>query len=86
MNKCFKCGGAEIVKGSISRSKEEFFSDIVFSPVGIRFLTLAVKRGTKLEPESYACLSCGSVWSQTDIVALKAFVTKNCKVDSTTKR
>jgi len=79
MTNCFKCGGTEIVKGKITRSSEEYFSDIVFGPEGIRFLTVTLQHGTKLEPESYACLSCGSVWSQTDPKALKDFIRKHCK-------
>jgi hypothetical protein len=79
MTKCFKCGGTEIAKGKITRSKEEFFSDIVFGPDGIRFLTFALRQGTQFQPESYACLSCGSVWSQTDPNALRDFIQKHCK-------
>jgi hypothetical protein len=79
MPKCLKCGGTEIAKGRIRRSWEELFSDIVFGPDNVRFLTLSTKSGTKLAPESYACLSCGAVWSQTDPEALKRFIQKNCK-------
>jgi hypothetical protein len=79
MTKCFKCGSAEIAKGKITRSSEEFFSDIVFGPNGLRFLTLTTQRGTKLNSESCACLECGMVWSSTDPKALKEFIKKNCK-------
>ena len=79
MTKCLNCGGTEIVKGKIARSTEEFFSDIVFQPQGIRFLSTALKHGTKFKPESFACLSCGTVWSQTDPNALREFIAKHCK-------
>jgi len=79
MTTCFKCGGTEIAKGKIRLSSEEFFSDIVFGPDGLSFLTLTLDRGTKLHKESYACLKCGAVWSQTDPDALRDFIQKNCK-------
>jgi predicted nucleic-acid-binding Zn-ribbon protein len=85
MTKCFKCGGTEIAKGKIRRSSEEFFSDIVFGPEDIPFLTLTLKRGTRLQPESYACLTCGTVWSQTDPNALKDFMREHCKGPSNEK-
>src|SRR6266516_6768038 len=74
MTTCFKCGGAEIAKGKIRRSTEEYFSDIVFGPDDLRFLTVTFERGTKLQGESYACLKCGAVWSQTDADALRDFI------------
>ena len=79
MTKCFKCGGLEIVKGKITRSGRDFFSDIVFAPEGLRFLTLTLQPGTPLQTESYACLGCGAVWSQTDPRALRDFIQKHCK-------
>ena len=82
MTKCCKCGGTEIAKGKIRRSSEEFFSDIVFGPEGTRFFALTIEHGTKLQGESYACLKCGAVWSQTDPDALKAFIQKHCKSQS----
>src|SRR4051812_11418723 len=74
---CLKCGGTEIAKGKIRRSSEEYFSDIVFGPDDLRFLTLTTKRGTKLQGDSYACLNCGAVWSQTDPDALRDFIRKH---------
>ena len=85
MTKCFKCGGTEIVKGKITRSSEDYFSDIVFGPEGLRFLTLTSRHGTKLQPESYACLGCGAVWSQTDANALREFIRKHCKPQAQSK-
>lgn len=79
MTKCFKCGGTEIAKGKITRSSEDYFSDIVFGPEGLRFLTVTLQHGTKLESDSYACLACGTVWSQTDPNALTEFIRKHCK-------
>jgi hypothetical protein len=79
MTKCLKCGGTDITKGKIRRSSEEFFSDIIFGPEKLRFLTVALQHGTKLEPESYACLNCGTVWSRTDPAALRDFIRKHCK-------
>lgn len=83
MTKCFRCGGTEIAKGKITRSSEDYFSDIVFGPDDLRFLTVTLKYGTQLQPESYACLSCGAVWSQTDPKALRDFIRKHCKRPST---
>jgi len=86
MTKCLKCGGTEIAKGKLRRSSEELFSDIIFSPdAPIRFLALTFSRGTTLEPESYACLNCGTVWSQTDPSALRDFIRKHCKGSSNEK-
>jgi hypothetical protein len=79
MTTCLKCGGTEVVKGKIRRSSEEYFSDIVFGPDDLRFLTLTLDKGTKLQGESYACLKCGAVWSQTDPDALRDFIRKHCK-------
>ena len=82
MTTCYKCGGTEIAKGKIRRSSEEFYSDIVFGPDDLRFLTLTLERGTKLQGDSYACLKCGAVWSQTDPDALRDFIRKHCKSQS----
>src|SRR5436189_3655963 len=82
MTTCIKCGGTEIAKGKIRRSSEEYFSDIVFGPDDLRFLAFAVDSGTKLQGESYACLKCGAVWSQTDPEALRDFIRKHCKGQS----
>ena len=79
MTKCPKCGGVEIAKGKLTRSSDEFLSDIVFGPDGLRFLTVTLKHGTPLQPESFACLACGVVWSQTDPKALRDFISKHCK-------
>ena len=69
-----------MVKGKIRRSSEEFFSDIVFGPTGTRrFFALTFEHGTKLKGESYACLKCGAVWSQTDPDALRNFIKKHYK-------
>jgi len=78
MTKCFKYGGTEIAKGKITRSSEEYFSDVVFGPEELRFLTVTLKHGTKLQPVSYACLTCGAVWSETDPKALQEFIRKHC--------
>ncbi len=51
----------------------------MFGPDKVRFLTVTLEHGTKLEAESYACLECGTVWSQTDQKALKDFIRKHCK-------
>jgi hypothetical protein len=83
MTTCYKCDGTEIVKGKIRRSSEEFFSDIVFGPDGTRrFFALTFEHGTKLQEESYGCLKCGAVWSQTDPEALRAFIQKHYNKES----
>ena len=79
MEKCFRCGSSEIARGKIGRSGEEFFSDIVFKPAGLRFLSLALTTGTSLGEESFACLDCGIVWSLTNPVELKEFIARHCK-------
>ena len=79
MTKCFKCNGTEIAKGKIPTPSDELFSDIVFAPDGLRFLAVTFNHGTPLQPESYACLGCGTVWSQTDPSALRDFIQKHCK-------
>jgi hypothetical protein len=78
MTTCFKCGGTEIAKGKIRRWIGEIYPGTVFEPDDLRFLTLTLERGTKLQDESYACLKCGAVWSQTDPDALRDFVRKHC--------
>ena len=78
-NKCFRCGGTEIAKGKIQRDSKEYFSDVIFAPNGLRFLALTFTHGVCLAPESYACLDCGSVWSQTNPLELKGFIEKHCK-------
>ncbi len=82
MTKCFKCGGTEIVRGKISRSSQEYFSDLVFEPEGLRFFTLTLQHGTTMDPVSYACLNCGTVWSETSPSALREFIQKHCKSQS----
>jgi len=79
MNKCLKCGGTEIVKGTIRRSTKEYFTDIVFGPDDVRFGAMTLKNGSELQPESFACLSCGMVYSSTDPTELKEFIKKHCK-------
>jgi hypothetical protein len=79
MIKCLKCGGIEIVRGKISRSSEECFSDIVFQPDGLRFFTFTLQHGTSLDSLSYACLDCGTVWSGTSPSALREFIRKHCE-------
>ncbi len=82
MTTCFKCGGTEIAKGKIMLWAGQSHWSNVFGPDGLRLLTTALGRGTKLEDESYACLKCGAVFSQTDPEALKDFVRKHCKTQS----
>lgn len=79
MIKCIRCGGSDAVTGRITRSSKEYFSDVVFGPEGIRFLTVTVRPGTKLDPEGHACLDCGTVWSHTDPAALREFIQKHCR-------
>jgi hypothetical protein len=74
MTKCLKCGGTEIIQGKV-----EGYQNAIFAPEGLRYLTVTLNHGTMIEPESYACLDCGSVWSQTDPHALKDFIAKHCK-------
>ena len=79
MTKCFKCGGVDIATGKLSRPNDELFPEVRFEPRGLRFLALTMRHGTRLEAESYACLKCGTVWSQTDPNELRDFVRKHCK-------
>jgi hypothetical protein len=77
MNKCLRCGGEDIAVGKIYGGSDSAFT--VFKPDGLRFFTLTYKGGTDLSGDSYACLTCGCVWSETDPVALKSFIQKHCK-------
>jgi hypothetical protein len=79
MTKCYQCGGTEIVKGKIRRSGDDCFSDTLFAPEGLRFLAVTLWHGTELHSESFACLSCGAVWSHTNANDLREFVRKHCK-------
>jgi len=81
MTKCFKCGGTEIERGTIaSPSSESLFRDIVFRPEHkIRFLAMTMRRGVSLYKESYACLDCGSVWSELEGSELRNFIREHCK-------
>jgi hypothetical protein len=74
---CYKCGREDIAKGTIYGGSDAAFS--VFKPDDVRFFSLTYKGGTDLRKESYACLACGSVWSQTDPSALRKFIRKRCK-------
>jgi len=74
---CFKCGGEDIAKGTIYGGSDAAFS--VFKPDDLRFFSLTYKGGTDLRNESYACLTCGAVWSQTDPSALREFIRKHGK-------
>src|SRR5262249_50216235 len=76
---CFKCGGTQIVKGTLESTRRDLLSEIVFRPDKLRFLALTLAHGTVLDTESYACLSCGTVWSQTNPDSLKDFIQKHCR-------
>jgi predicted nucleic-acid-binding Zn-ribbon protein len=79
--KCFKCGGTELVKGEINvcgKGRQGLLSYNIFEPDTLRFLTFTLTNGTRLETKSYACLGCGTVWSQTDPTALREFIRKHC--------
>ncbi len=78
MRKCFKCGGEDIARGKIYLRSDSLVNT-VFEPNGLRFFSLTYKHGTDLGKESYACLTCGTVWSQTDPWALREFIRKHCK-------
>lgn len=74
MTKCPKCGGTEIVHGKIE-GRDVL---VVFAPEGLSFLAVTLRHGTPIEPESYACLGCGSVWARTDPKALTEFIARHC--------
>jgi len=79
MTKCLKCGGTELAKGKITRPSSAILMPVVFEPDGLRVLTFTLNHGTALQPDSYACLACGTVWSQTDQNDLREFIRKHCK-------
>lgn len=79
ITKCFKCGGTQIAKGRVSMSSGHPLWPMVFEPGGRHFFALTIMPGTSLNPDSYACLDCGAVWSQTDPKALRDFIGKHCK-------
>ena len=76
MTKCYKCGGTEIVAGKIKTSRDSGFMDTFFLPSDLQFLVAALGKGTRLYGESYACLNCGSVWSETEASELREFIRK----------
>ena len=78
MTKCYKCGGTEIAKGKITVGYQSF-STLVFQPEGLKFFSFSLLQGTEMGSESFTCLSCGTVWSQTNAEALKEFIQHNCK-------
>jgi hypothetical protein len=80
--KCPKCGGIEIAKGRLTLSFGHYLSGMVFEPEGRRLFTLSVMPGSFIAPQSYACLGCGAVWSQTDPKALRDFIGKHCKASN----
>jgi hypothetical protein len=55
------------------------FPELVFNPGKIRFLALTLAHGTPVDKESYACLSCGFVWSETNPQALSEFIKQHCR-------
>jgi len=57
----------------------DFFDSVIFQPKGLRFLSMTWDHGTILETEPQACLTCGTVWSQTNPVTLRDFIRKHCK-------
>ncbi len=77
--KCFNCGGTELAKGRIEMGSDSMLASPTFRPDGLRFLAMTMSHGTPLNMESYACLSCGLVWSQTNAQDLKDHVQKYCK-------
>ena len=77
MTRCFKCGGEDIVTGTIYGGSEAAFS--VFKPASLRFFSLTFRGGTDVQKNSYACLNCGTVWSRTDPRELRQFIRKHCK-------
>jgi hypothetical protein len=72
MMKCFRCGARDIAKGRIFLPSDSL-RNMVFEPDGLRFFSLTYVHGPALRKESYACLSCGTVWSQTDPVCPRGF-------------
>jgi hypothetical protein len=62
------------ITGSLGR-----LPSLVFRPGNARFFALTLTHGTPVDNESYACLSCGFVWSETDPQALREFVKKHCR-------
>jgi len=77
--KCCKCGGTQIASGKIRSTSHDPLSDVIFRPDRIRFLALTMAHGTPIDTVSYACLTCGTVRSQTNPDALRNFVQKHCK-------
>jgi hypothetical protein len=61
------------ITGSLGR-----LPDLVFRPDRSRFFALTLAHGTPVDRESYACLGCGSVWSETNPKALREFIDKHC--------
>ena len=62
------------ITGSLGR-----LPSLVFRPRDARFVALTLAHGTPVDTESYACLSCGFVWSETNPQALSEFIKKHCR-------
>jgi hypothetical protein len=52
---------------------------LVFRPGNARFFALTLAHGIPVDTESYACLDCGFVWSETNPQALREFIEKHCR-------
>ena len=79
VTRCFKCGGMHVAKGRLEITGAlGRFPDLVFRPDKTRFLALTLAHGTPVDKQSYACLSCGFVWSETNPQALREFIKNHC--------
>jgi predicted nucleic-acid-binding Zn-ribbon protein len=75
---CLKCRGTRIARGELTTSGGKSF-DVVFKPLGVQLFKFTDKGGVGIPKNGYACLDCGTVWSQIDAVALTGFIDANCK-------
>jgi hypothetical protein len=80
MTTCFKCGGTEIVVGQIKTSRDSsWLRDTYFLPADLRLMTAIFGKGVRLCRDSYACVGCGTVWSETETGELREFIREHSK-------
>jgi Zn-finger nucleic acid-binding protein len=71
MQVCPRCGGAELVQGSLISSDEDARITGNFHPEGLKFWLLRRSVELKGGKPFQACSTCGCVWSQLDPVSLR---------------
>jgi uncharacterized membrane protein YuzA (DUF378 family) len=53
--------------------------DAYFLPDDLRLMTAIFGKGVRLCRDSYACVGCGTVWSETEAGELREFIREHSK-------